>query len=314
LPLAVAFERGVRDRLTGHDVSVPGAKPGPVTEVTIVGDAVGEADPAEIVEMECRRDTQPRRGHGTQLVRQPEVGLLPREPRRRLLGPLPPTELVGDLGLREDRERRRHGVCRTHVGLPSVRIYPDSAARHPSGVAPRPAEYLGAGRGPARGEGKESPIFLREAFHQDHRVLVRDLKALREALLSRDVGEATRLADELDRAVGPHMQFEEEVFYPTLEKVLGRKFVDNLYDEHAEGQAAVRALGARPEGEPFRREERDRLLVQVELALNHALSCGTLTSHLAALSPEVRSEMLVQLLEIRARGGRWTELHTVREK
>lgn len=86
------------------------------------------------------------------------------------------------------------------------------------------------------------PNPLHKAFLEDHKVLIRGLARIRAALIDGDVAAAARTADEIDRAVGAHMRFEEKVFYPKLRSKLGDEFVDQLYSEHGMGQAAVRLL------------------------------------------------------------------------
>lgn len=69
---------------------------------------------------------------------------------------------------------------------------------------------------------------LREAFLEDHKHLTRGLTRTLEALRDGDDASAIRLADTMDQAVGPHMAFEEEVFYPKLAGILVEGFVGRL--------------------------------------------------------------------------------------
>lgn len=153
---------------------------------------------------------------------------------------------------------------------------------------------------------KASP--LREAFLEDNRKLTRGLLRLLDALKENDLVAARREADRLDQDAGPHMAFEEQVFYPTLDRILGSAFVDQLYHEHAEGQDAVRTVLNREPDHPFADHERQALVEHVETALEHALSCGTLLSHVDVLEAPAKQEMLERLLELRRRGRRWTAL------
>lgn len=149
---------------------------------------------------------------------------------------------------------------------------------------------------------------LHQAFLEDHRQLTRGLAGIRQALRDRDLAEAARLAEELDRRAGPHMEFEETVFYPGLRNKLGSEFVDRLYHEHDTGRSAVAALIAMgPRATPTEAECR-RLAERVDTALDHAKSCGTLLSHLGELDEQEHAEMLEELLAARERGRRWTEL------
>ena len=80
----------------------------------------------------------------------------------------------------------------------------------------------------------QSPT-LRDAFLEDHRSLTTGLSNLLQALEDGDLREATRMADDLDQVAGPHMTFEEEVFYPELARILGPEFIERLYGEHEAG-------------------------------------------------------------------------------
>ena len=57
---------------------------------------------------------------------------------------------------------------------------------------------------------------LATAFVDDHKQLTRALKQLKDALGRHDLSEAKRIAEELDRAAGPHILFEEEFLYPEV--------------------------------------------------------------------------------------------------
>ncbi len=149
---------------------------------------------------------------------------------------------------------------------------------------------------------------LREAFLEDHKHLTRGLTRTLEALLDGDDANAIRLADTMDQAVGPHMEFEEEVFYPKLAGILGEGFVEHLEEEHEIGQQAVKTLLSHTPGGPLTEEERMGLIESLDTMLDHAVGCGTLLSHLDGLQEKRKKRLLEQLLEFRRLGLRWTEL------
>jgi len=151
---------------------------------------------------------------------------------------------------------------------------------------------------------------LHDAFLEDHRKLTRGLSGLIAALAAHDMPGARRTAERLDREAGPHMAFEETVFYPACERFLGEGKTDTLYDEHAEGQAAVRWLLDHEDGDRLGPADRARLLAQVRVALDHAIGCGSLLSYVERLEPAERRRMLERLLALRREGPRWTSLAT----
>ena len=146
---------------------------------------------------------------------------------------------------------------------------------------------------------------LRVAFQRDHQRLMRGLQALRGAVQAGEHERAAEISERLDREVGPHIEFEESVYYPSLMPVLGRRFVERLYGEHAAGQRLLREVIG---GGGLSAQRRDRLLRRIDAVMEHALSCGTLLSHLDRLTPQRRGEFYRQLEDCRRRGQRWTQL------
>jgi hypothetical protein len=149
---------------------------------------------------------------------------------------------------------------------------------------------------------------LQRAFLEDHRHLTRGLTTIVVALERGDEAGARREADILDRNVGPHMAFEEQVFYPELSRILGAEPVAHLYEDHDVGKHAVQKLleggGAGTLGE----QERAELLTDLQGMLEHAEGCGTLLSHLEGPPPERLERLTAALLELRSQGIRWTDL------
>ncbi len=151
------------------------------------------------------------------------------------------------------------------------------------------------------------PNRLVEAFEEDHRHLTRGLHQLLEAVRRGDVSAAREVAKEVDRVVGCHIDFEERVFYPQLLDHLGSEYVDRLYSEHDAGKEALRTLLAEP-AQSLAPVALEKIASDLEIALEHALSCGTLLSHLDGLPPEQLEVMADRLEEARELGRRWTEL------
>jgi hypothetical protein len=150
---------------------------------------------------------------------------------------------------------------------------------------------------------------LAEAFVEDHRTLTRGLSRLLELVEAGNYDEASRVAKELDRDAGPHIEFEEKSFYPEVRKARGREYVENLYDEHRSGLEAVRMLSELEPGATLSGEERERLLTHLRRVLDHAVSCGTLLSHVTALPVEDQQGFLEELERFRELAHKWTELH-----
>ena len=154
---------------------------------------------------------------------------------------------------------------------------------------------------------KDSDPNLRAAFLKDHQTFTRGLSRILKALRDQDDALAVGLAEELDRDVGPHIEFEEQQFYPELKKRLDAPFVEQLYREHATGQRAIATLlDLRGAGE-LTADARDEVIRMLTQTMDHALSCGSLLSHLDGLGDERQADLLHELQESRNRGRRWTE-------
>lgn len=153
---------------------------------------------------------------------------------------------------------------------------------------------------------ERSPLTM--AFLEDHRQLMRGLNRLRETLERGDVSAAIELAKQIDRMVGAHIEFEEEVLYPKVAESETREFVRQLYDEHHAGLRAVEHLRKRSAEKALSPDEQARLVADTQTMVDHAASCGTLLSHLTALDADRQSTILERLMELRDQGHRWSEL------
>ncbi len=148
---------------------------------------------------------------------------------------------------------------------------------------------------------------LTDVFLEDQQQLTRGLARLRQALQQGDVSGAVRLADELDRQVGAHMQFEEDVFYPMLAERLGQEFTAQLYAEHAIGRETLLRIKELP-SKQIDVELRKELIASLSETLDHALSCGSMPSHVARLDADRQAGLLNILGELSSKGRRWTDL------
>ena len=151
---------------------------------------------------------------------------------------------------------------------------------------------------------------LVNTFVEEHQVLMRGLATVLQKVKAGKMAEARTLADKLDQEVGPHIQFEEEVLYPQVGRVRGEVFEQKLRDEHMIVEQAIKQLIAADRSDQNLSELRAELVEALNVAVEHAESCGTLISHLEALSPAVQQQALKRQRQFRAGGVRWTELAT----
>jgi len=148
---------------------------------------------------------------------------------------------------------------------------------------------------------------LQTAFLEDHRRLIQGLTAIVDAVEAKDWKRAGELAREVDSEAGAHMAFEEEVLYPRIAETRGRAFEDGLVAEHAIGQRAIKALVDLDPSTGMELEQRCSVLDELEVALGHTLSCGTLLSELAPADTDRDAAELALLEAYRRRPQLWSQ-------
>ena len=146
---------------------------------------------------------------------------------------------------------------------------------------------------------------LQQEFLDDHRVLISGLREIIEAMDRGDMPAAVRRAADLDHEAGAHMAFEEEVFYPRLARVYGEEMVQRMIAEHEAGHRAVKTILDHADTE-LDSESKAAVMADLEIALKHVLSCGTMLSELDSGISDLDGEALARLRELREQADRWT--------
>ncbi len=155
----------------------------------------------------------------------------------------------------------------------------------------------------------ENQSALEKAFLEDHHKMMRGLDTVSRALAEGDRRRAMEAARELDRAAGPHIQFEEEVLYPRVKEARGQAYYDTLIGEHDNARHGVEALlklgdASGDAGEPSAADA-GKIQADIETGLEHGAHCGTLLSYLTTLDPARQQSALDRLLELRRTGSPW---------
>lgn len=150
---------------------------------------------------------------------------------------------------------------------------------------------------------------LQEEFVSDHRRMTQTIAQLLDALRAGRDAAAIQLADDLDRCAGPHIAFEEAVMYPRLTHLTGKDPVRRMYDEHRIALRGLRQLLAARDSLPLDGNRRAEVIDDLQRGLDHAISCGSLLSHLTTLDSQTQQHLLGRLTEFRSRGTRWSALH-----
>lgn len=149
---------------------------------------------------------------------------------------------------------------------------------------------------------------LMEEFLQDHQQLTHMIRDVVSHLENGDVTAARSLAQKLDHAAGPHIEFEELILYPAVEVNLGEPYKRKLIAEHRNAQAGLAQLLSASDTRLEKAEFQKQVIAALRSGLKHAESCGTLVSHLEQLSDERRVQALRKLSELKRAGRRWSKL------
>jgi len=150
-------------------------------------------------------------------------------------------------------------------------------------------------------------ISLKDAFMDDHREMTRGFVELRECLENGEWHLAKGLAAEIDRVAGPHIEFEESLYYPRLAPMIGATAIRHMYREHSVGLAVIREILSAGHAIPEASVLAD-FADRCGRMLEHAHSCGVLVTHLTDLPQDEERELLKRLLKMRYDGRLWTEV------
>ncbi|MGD2133728.1 MAG: hemerythrin domain-containing protein [Maricaulaceae bacterium] len=154
---------------------------------------------------------------------------------------------------------------------------------------------------------------LFDAFQKDHATLGRGLHQIGSRLRGGDMAGARDAADELDRAAGAHIAFEEHDFYPALAPFLDDDEISQLYREHRDGQATVKDLMGLDPAASIDKQRREGLLEHVEAMERHVSECGELFGAMGGLDSDAQAALLEKLDTWRAKAPRWTEITQTRD-
>ncbi|MEM9587516.1 MAG: hemerythrin domain-containing protein [Planctomycetota bacterium] len=149
---------------------------------------------------------------------------------------------------------------------------------------------------------------LKHRFVDDHRLMTRAYRDLIKSLDEEDFERVAQLADELDRHAGPHIEFEESHLYPRVRESRGDRYADTMYQQHGEILETIRELCDADFSVKPTANQVHRWQIGLQEGIDHAVTCGTLLSHLQALDPSVQEELLEESKRLRRRGRRWSEL------
>lgn len=139
-------------------------------------------------------------------------------------------------------------------------------------------------------------------FRNDHRFVLRTLVDLRKAIDAGEFSRALELVEALDKAAGPHMEFEERFLYPSLEPLIGGERVRALVSDHkGAAEMLYKAKEILSKATPSE-SEISFLQEFVQEFLKHASDCEGTALLAEALPEEKVNEFGEQLIALRSKG------------
>lgn len=147
---------------------------------------------------------------------------------------------------------------------------------------------------------------LEKEFLGDHRKMTRAFRDLIAAVEKNEVVEMREIANRLNRIAGPHIAFEEATLYPLVDHNTNENASADFLDEHDTARDAV--VNLIKQTEPLNDTDKASILGQLQTGFDHAISCGSLLSHLTVASPEEQHAMLAQLQGLREQQCLWTDV------
>jgi len=139
-------------------------------------------------------------------------------------------------------------------------------------------------------------------FRGDHRWVMQTLLEVQRALEQRQWERALELVEALDRATGPHMEFEEKHLYPEFVPLVGQERVQEMLNDHGGAAQILQRVKGRLRQGALSDEEVAALKGDLQRFLRHAADCEGSALLAEALPPERIEELGRLLVSLRATG------------
>ena len=155
---------------------------------------------------------------------------------------------------------------------------------------------------------------LFNAFQEDHAILGRGLHELRGFVMADDVRSLKTAAQDLDKAAGGHIAFEEEDFYPALKAFLSADEVEGMYAEHAHGAKTLSNIAELDPNIPLQATQKQGLLDRIDEMEQHVSECGELFGAMGGLDDANKGNLMKRLQYWRNLAPTWTGFATKQSK
>lgn len=146
-----------------------------------------------------------------------------------------------------------------------------------------------------------------ETFQEEHRQTRDKCLELSDAIEEDDLDRAEQLVAEIDRAAGPHFQYEEDALYPALIPFFGEEKVKELVAEHDEAIEAAETLAELTSKDSLTEAEKQEALRALPDIMVHVSDCDGLTVYLEKADAEVFEAIEESMEEANEQGLTLTE-------
>lgn len=146
---------------------------------------------------------------------------------------------------------------------------------------------------------------LFDAFKADHALLGSGFYTLATCLRNNDITGAKEIAVKIGIEAGPHIAFEEQAFYPALERFLTQDEINAMYVEHKKGQSLLQRIIDLDESEMLNEANKQAILSEVENFESHVSDCGELFGVMGGLSEPELQHLYDKLTDYKLRAPNW---------
>lgn len=125
-----------------------------------------------------------------------------------------------------------------------------------------------------------------QAFRDEHREARDILLGMMDAFRAKDASRFAELMDQMDRDLGVHMRYEEEVMYAALEEFYGPEYLEGMLQDHDRMLGVAGRLGELAAQDPITDEDVEEAIVLLRGQLPHVSDCDGLGIIIEALPPD----------------------------
>jgi len=146
---------------------------------------------------------------------------------------------------------------------------------------------------------------LFNAFKADHALLGSGFYTLATCLHNKNISDAKSVATKINIDAGPHIAFEEEVFYPTLKRFIKQQELDEMYSEHKLGRALLEKVLSIDESAHLQDAIQKELLAQIDVIESHISQCGELFGMMENLNESEMQYLYDKLTDYQLLAPHW---------